>query len=601
MKRNSSGAFFEHMMREDNSRTRVSAPSYRNNKQEPHYVRLVQRFAKVMAISDKYQAKAVDVADELRRSKAELEETQQKLLQSESLFRELIENLPVGVAMFDTDLRILAINPAMRHWFPDARKGPCCPVEYEDANKSDASASCPIFAARDDGGTHVTERTVNTPRGRRVLQVTATGIRDNDGEITAIIELIDDITTRKEAEAEKKRSEAHDRNLEKSDSLGRMAGAIAHHFNNQLQSVMGNLELVLDDLPDQDPMSERLNSAMTSARKAAEMSALMRAYLGQPSLQLRELDLARACRTHLAAIKSNLPGGFSLETRLPTDAPRVKASDEQLKQVLSSLVTNAWEAMEDRRDRPKRIRVRVATVSAAEIPAEHRFPLGWKPENDTYGYVEVSDTGKGIEETDINRIFDPFFSNKFTGRGLGLSVVLGMLRATGGGITVSSQPDKGSTFGCFFPTIPRNSEEDTRNPLPETEIPARGKLLLADDEKSVRAMTVLMLKRAGFEVAEAEDGEEAVAIFQQAPGDYACVICDLSMPRKDGWQTLEALREITPDIPVVLSSGYGEGDAMTGNHPVKPQAFISKPYNSEQLKQAILHAIAEAENNAPED
>ena len=584
--KHSSEDFFEHLMQKHPNEAHSGAPGEENTS---HYVKLIQQFAKVMAISDKYQADVTDMAKQLRESKEQLESAQKEVRQSEQQFRNLIENLPVGVAMFSCDMKLLTINPRMKRWFPGLVQGPCCTGDLSPADAG-VFAESPGLCAADDGGIHTAECTIKTDQGPRVLQVTATAVKGADGKTTAVIEMAEDITARKQAEAERKRLDAHDRSLEKSESLSRMAAAIAHHFNNQLQSVMGNLELVIDDLPADDPGCMRLNSAMQAARKAAEMSSLMRAYLGQATIHLQTLDLSAACRDNFAALAGNLPEGFSLHTELLESGPMVKAGREQLKQVLSSLVTNAWEAMEETGQGV--IRIKASTVSPEAITGPHRFPIGWRPVGRNYGCLEVSDSGKGIEAADIDKIFDPFFSNKFTGRGLGLSVVLGMIRAADGGVTVTSDPGSGSTFRCFFPII----EEASAPKRTQSAAPPKGKLLLVEDEKGVREMSVIMLQRIGYEVIEAEDGEKGLELFKRDPKSIICVICDLSMPRMNGWETLAALRAISPAIPVVLSSGFEEGYVMEGEHEEKPQAFISKPYNIEHLKKAIDRALAQCED-----
>ena len=591
--KHSSEHFFEHLMQNNPTEGKIGATGEEN---ASRYVKLVQQFAKVMAISDKYQADVTDIAKQLRESKEQLEGAQKELRQSERQFRNLIENLPVGVAMFSRDMELLTINPRMKRWFPGLVRGPCFTSELSPGEDAEgrASADSPALCAADDGEIHTAECPIKTDQGVRVLQITATAVINADGRITAVIEMAEDITARKQAEAERKRLDDHDRSLEKSESLSRMAAAIAHHFNNQLQSVMGNLELVIDDLPADDPGCKRLNSAMQAARKAAEMSSLMRAYLGQATLHLQTIDLSAACRDNFAALAGNLPEGFSLQTELLESGPMVKAGGEQLKQVLSSLVTNAWEAMEEAGQGV--VRINVSTVSPETITGPHRFPIGWRPVRKNYACLEVSDTGKGIEAADIDKIFDPFFSNKFTGRGLGLSVVLGMIRAAEGGVTVTSDPGGGSSFRCFFPIIERTSAPRRTHSPAKSPQPSKGKLLLVEDEKSVREMSVIMLQRIGYEVIEAEDGEKAMELFKQDPESILCVICDLSMPRMNGWETLAALRAISPSIPVVLSSGFEEGYVMEGQHEEKPQAFISKPYNIEHLKTAIDRALAQCED-----
>ena len=285
------------------------------------------------------------------------------------------------------------------------------------------------------------------------------------------------------AEAEKAKLEAQNRQLQKAESLGRMAGAIAHHFNNQLTAVMGNLELAIGDLPRGAGPAGKLTAAMQAAREAAEVSSLMLTYLGQTHAKHEPLDLSEVCRRSLPLLQAAMPKDMVLETDLPSPGPAISANANQIQQVLTNLVTNAWEAVGDGRGA---IHLTVKTVSPADIPASHRFPIDWQPQDNAYACLEVADTGCGIADKDIEKLFDPFFSSKFTGRGLGLSVVLGIVRAHGGAVTVESEPGQGSTFRVFLPV---SAEEVLRQPdqaAQSPEIEGGGTVLLVEDEAMVR-------------------------------------------------------------------------------------------------------------------
>ena len=267
-----------------------------------------------------------------------------------------------------------------------------------------------------------------------------------------------DITERKRAEARKAELEAQNRQLQKAESLGRMAGAIAHHFNNQLQAVMMSLEMAMNSSSQPEEALGVLTQAMQSARKAAAMSGLMLTYLGLTPGKRQPVDLAEVCRSSLSLLRAAAPQNLVLETDLPAPGPVIDADPEQIAQVLTQLVTNACEASGDGRGG---IRLGVKMVSAEDISAAHRFPVGWQPQAPVYACLEVADTGSGIAKQDIESIFDPFFSHKFTGRGMGLAVVLGIVRACDGAVTVASEPGRGSVFRLFFPVsekvVPRPS------------------------------------------------------------------------------------------------------------------------------------------------
>jgi CheY-like chemotaxis protein len=274
---------------------------------------------------------------------------------------------------------------------------------------------------------------------------------------------------------------------------------------------------------------------------------------------------------------------------LPSPGPTISANENQLHQVLTNLVTNALEAVEENQGG---IGLTVEVVSSVEIPATHRFPIGWQPQDSSYACVEMVDSGCGIREENIEKLFDPFFSSKFTGRGLGLSVVLGIVKAHGGAVTVESKERKGSTFRVFLPISAKeilSHPDKTFQSLTKEE---SGTVLLVEDEDIVRKMAEIMLTRLGFKVLLAKDGIEAVEIFRKHLEKISVVVSDLTMPRMNGWETLLKVRQIRPDIPIILASGYDESVAISGTHPNLPyQVFLHKPYQKATLKDALDRAL----------
>jgi signal transduction histidine kinase/ActR/RegA family two-component response regulator len=398
------------------------------------------------------------------------------------------------------------------------------------------------------------------------------------------------ITDRKQAEEQKAELEAQNRHLQKSESLGRMAGAIAHHFNNQFHVVMGNLEMAMNDLPIGLNPIEKLLLAMQSVRKAAEVSNLMLTYLGQSSGKHEPMDLSEFCCNSMPLLQATAPKGLIFKADFPASGPVVRADAGQVQHILTNLIANAWESSdENQRD----ISLTVKTVIKEDILALNRFPVDWQPQESAYACIEVSDKGCGISEENFEKIFDPFFSTKFTGRGLGLSVVLGIVRAHHGAVTVESKLDRGSTFRLFFPVSAEEVPKLTHNAVQPLKTEEGGTVLLVEDEENMRNMVKTMLIHLGFTVLEARDGPEAVEVFRQHQREIRCVICELSMPRMDGWETLTALRKLSPDIPVILSSGYSKELIMASEHPERPNAFLSKPYQLKELSDTI-HRVAYA-------
>ena len=400
------------------------------------------------------------------------------------------------------------------------------------------------------------------------------------------------ITERIRAKEKVAKLESVNRQLQKAESLARMAGAIAHHFNNRLFAVMGYLDLAIDGLTAGDASKTNLTIARQEAGKAAEVSKLMLTYLGQVTGKPELLDLSEVCRKILPLLEATLPKNVVLETNLQSPGPVIKANADQIRQVLTNLFTNAWEAVGDD---PGAIHLAVKKVFPADIPTSHRFPIDWRPDATPYACLEIRDNGCGIADQDIEEVFSPFFSTKFTGRGLGLSVVLGVVKAYCGVVTAESSPGQGSVFRVFLPISveeivqqPDEIEKDKRHQ--ET-----GKVLLVDDDEVVLKISSLMLSALGFTVLTAMDGIEAVEVFRQHRNEIRLVLSDVSMPRMDGWETLHALRELMPGIPVILASGYSEDQVMQGIHPELPQAFLEKPYSFDTLRAIIRRTLSEAE------
>ncbi|MEI7937940.1 MAG: response regulator [Verrucomicrobiota bacterium] len=411
---------------------------------------------------------------------------------------------------------------------------------------------------------------------KRWYECRDSAIRWPDGRMVRL-EIATDITDRKQIEAK-------NRQLLKAESLGRMAGAIAHNFNNQLAAMMMNLELLQQDLPLQAGTRLQLFEALQSARKAADISTQMLVYLGQTVVHREPLDLSEACRLCLPLLQAAESSIAVLKADLPAPGPVIHSNANQIQQVLTNLLTNAREASRGESDA---IRLTVKQVSAAAIPVVNRFPIDWQPQAPAYACLEVADSGGGIAAGDIERLFDPFFTSKFIGQGLGLSVVLGIVRGHDGGITVESELGRGSVFRVFLPLAAATVPQKVVAVAPASQMAGRGVVLVVEDELTLRAAVTRALQRVGYKVLTAMDGVEGVELFERHRNEINCVLCDLTMPRMGGWETLNALRKLAPGFPVILSSGYDEASVMEGHHPELPQAYLCKPYELKALFNAI--------------
>lgn len=417
---------------------------------DARYRKLARQFAKVMAISDGYQSNVLEMADRLRRSNEELQKAHVTLRQSEQRFRTLTENLPAGVILVGLDGEVLAANPRMKAWFPEIESD-CAAFRRRLATEPIRSL---LASTRDDGKTRTAELEAAIQGSTRILRIVASAVKNDDGEVEALLNLIEDITEQKRIEQERQEHEVRERHHRKTESLHRVAGAVAHHFNNQLHAVMGRLELVLRTSSVNDTARQYLNDALESARTAAEISVLMRRYAGEGMFSPRSLDLTEICGQRLERLKQALPDHCRLSAEFPdAGGPSIQGNSDDIAQILTNLVTNAWEACESAD--AGRIQVRVETVDSKSIPVSRCVPFGWHPAASTYACLSVADNGQGITSEQSEMLFEPFYSTKFTGRGLGLALVAGMVRGHDGAIAVESTPGRGSTFRCYFPlTVP---------------------------------------------------------------------------------------------------------------------------------------------------
>jgi PAS domain S-box-containing protein len=530
---------------------------------------------------------------ELEMQNVELRRTQAELEASRARYFDLYDLAPVGYFTISDQGLILEANFTAATLFGVARgvlvKQPLTRfIVFEDQDRYYLHRKR-LFAT---GAPQVMELRLRRQDGTEFwARFEATTSRDADGATEVCRAVVSDISERKRVEQERLRFEQELRLAQKAESLARMAGAIADHFNNQLAVVMGNLELSMGEPPVD---ARHLTNAMHAARKAAEVSGLLLTYLGQSSGNHAPLDLSETCRRSLPMLRAAMPKGVVLETDLPAPGPAVNGNADQLQLVLTNLITNAWEAVGDLQSA---VQLTVKTVSAAEIPISHRFATSWQPRDQAYACLEVTDTGCGIDDQEIPKIFEPFFTTKFTGRGLGLPVVLGILHAHSGGLVVESNRGRsnGSAFRVYLPV----SAEQVARPLdiaaqaPQMEETQwGGTVLLVEDDEMLRETIGSMLTRLGFMVVDAKDGTEAVEVFREHKDAIRCVLCDVTMPHMNGWETLAALRKRAPGIPVILTSGYDEAYVMSDDYDERPQAFLGKPYQLNALRDALRHALA---------
>ena len=391
-----------------------------------------------------------------------------------------------------------------------------------------------------------------------------------------------DISEEKRLAEENRHIEEQMLHVQKLESLGILAGGIAHDFNNILMTVIGNADLALMRLPAESPAVNNLKQIGEAAGKAADLAGQMLAYSGRGKFVIEPLDLNRLIESMMHMLEVSITKKAVLRFDFSQQLPAVEGDATQLRQVIMNLVINASEAIGDRSG--------VIAISTGAMDCDSSYLHDtWLDEGlapGFYVYFEISDTGCGMDQETVQRIFDPFFSTKFTGRGLGMAAVLGIVRGHKGAIKVYSEPGQGTTFKVLLPGCALPPETEQEN-VPAAEWQGTGHVLLVDDEETVRAVGKVMLQELGFAVITAADGREALELFKAHREEIVLVLMDLTMPHLGGEDAFRELRRLDPQVKVIITSGYNEqevalrfvGKGLTG--------FLQKPFRLSVLRETL--------------
>ena len=389
-----------------------------------------------------------------------------------------------------------------------------------------------------------------------------------------------------------KRREESEREVQRLESLGLLAGGIAHDFNNLLTGVLGNASLLLDDLDENSRERGYVEGIARAAERAAQLTHQILAYSGRGRFVIQPVNMSQFIPETTALIQASIPKSVKLQLELAPDLPAVEADLAQLQQLVMNFVVNGAEAIGPEGGRVA-VRTFVQQADEAYLRArrlEQRIAPG------LYVALEVEDTGCGMDDATLARIFEPFFTTKFTGRGLGLAAVQGIVRGHNGAIEVASSKE-GSTFRVLLPAQaaaapaePPRFEDSHKTPA---AAPCEGAVLVIDDEEVVCATAGAALEKLGYLVVIARDGQEAVRVFRERPEEIRLVLLDMTMPGLSGEETLRHLRAVRADVPVVLSSGYSEAEALERFGGQALAGFLQKPYTTQALARKVSAATAE--------
>jgi CheY-like chemotaxis protein len=389
------------------------------------------------------------------------------------------------------------------------------------------------------------------------------------------------ILRRSRAEAERAELEEQLMQGAKLESLGVLAGGLAHDFNNILTGIMGNASLVMETFEPGDANRALVEEIVNASERAADLTRQMLAFAGKGQFVIEPVDLSKTVEDITDLIQSSLPKGANLSLNLSRELPAVDGDPRQIQQLVLNLAINAGEAIEE----SGAVIVETGAIQLPEgLPAEPPFDAlapGW------YAYAAVQDTGGGMDPAVRARIFDPFFSTKFTGRGLGLAAAMGIVRTHRGAIRVESETGQGSRFEVLLPARATAAAEVPARTVPK----ASRTVLVVDDEEIVRRTTRAVLERKGFQVLLAENGEQAIRLFREQSDGIALILLDLTMPVMGGEEAARYLHTIRHDVPILVSSGYNESEVARRFAGSRVAGYVRKPYTAAGLLQKISAAM----------
>ncbi|TAL17106.1 PAS domain S-box protein [bacterium] len=392
-----------------------------------------------------------------------------------------------------------------------------------------------------------------------------------------------DIRERRRAEKERLELERRVLHAQKLESLGVLTGGIAHDFNNILTVIQGNIEILQLRCGDVCASKDNVTAIERAARKATGLVQQMLAYVGKTRVTMENLDLSELVREIAEMISISVSKKAAVHTNLAPDLPPFEGDKDQIHQIILNLIINASDALGSKVG-DITVTTGLATAESAGIEGPDRGFL----------FLEVTDDGCGISKEEIDRIFDPFYTTKFAGRGLGLAAVKGIVKAHNGLLTVESLKGAGSTFRVYLPASQKIGETAPRQDEARGSAGVCGTVLVADDEEAVQVVIVQLLEFAGFEVITASDGLDAVNVYRKNPGRFDLVILDMTMPVMDGIEALEEILSVNRDAKIILASGYAIKDLESR---VEGRArFIQKPYRLKTLLEIMEEVLGKKDS-----
>ena len=517
--------------------------------------------------------------------KIERTRAREALRESERQKNLILNSMAEMVAYYDTDLRIVWANRASGESVgrpPEELVGLHC---YEIWNERyEPCEDCPLLEALKERAPRQCERT--TPDGRHWF-LRGYPVFDEIGDVVALVEFCQDITEKKQAEEEKTRIEEQFHQSQKLESIGRLAGGVAHDLNNLLTPILGYGEMLWENTVADDPGRDPLAEIVNAGGRARDLVHQLLAFSRRQTLQFKSIDLNDLLSNFVKLLRHTIREDITINLDLGGPLPYIKGDAGQLEQVIMNLTLNAQDAMPDGG---------MLTIKTAEATLDEEFvtELGGIGIG-VYVMLAVIDTGCGMDEETLEHLFEPFFTTKEKdrGTGLGLATVYGIVKQHDGSVRVMSEPGKGSTFEVYLPVSEEfvGKEEQAAGSRPQSELIGSETILLVEDNEQVRDLTLEVLKQAGYEVFVAESGKAAIELLDGYEGPVHLILTDVVMPGMNGRQLFKNISVTRPDVKVLYMSGYS--DEVIAHHGVVETGvyFIQKPFSVKALVGRVRDAL----------
>jgi PAS domain S-box-containing protein len=514
---------------------------------------------------------------QLRNALFEKEATLRRLQREAQRYRRFFEDDITGDFIMGPGGRVIDCNRAFARifGFPSVDYALGYDVRRFFPNRQERRRAVALFAPR--LGFDDKELELVRPDGRTVSVIAnLMGLKDDEGRLVQVRGFLFNNTPRKALETQL-------REAQKMEGLGRLAGGIAHDFNNLLTVINGYAELLLADLPEDRPESRELGEIFQAGLKASELTRQLLAFSRRQGISPRVIDLGEVVGRMESMVRRLVTERIRLVLDLaPMELPFL-ADRGQIEQVILNLVLNARDAMPDGGTLTLTTRS-VALTTSVYDSGDFLLP-------GTYVRLSVSDTGIGMDESVRQKIYEPFFTTKAQGTGLGLAMVHGIVKQTGGSLQLASAPGQGSTFTLFFEQVGTPEPPVTVAPAPAPSVPVRHGVLVVEDDRPVRDYVERILVRHGFRVASFGDAAGALEVLTEDPQAWSAVVCDLVLPGMTGPEFFQKLQGLGIDIPFLSMSGYTDDEIL--RHGVTPHAgpFLHKPFQSRDLVEAVRRLL----------